>query len=88
MKRLHFIILTAILLLSQWGSIDHVYHEHIAGEVCDFCISAQPLDNAVSSSFQSTPLAKQTQKPVVLAQELTSKSIARYYAARAPPRLI
>ena len=88
MKRLHFIILTAILLLSQWGSIDHVYHEHIAGEVCDYCIAAQPTDNAVSNSFQTIPLVKQIQKTVVLVQELSTKSVTRYYAVRAPPRLI
>lgn len=88
MKRLHYIIFTAILLLSQWGSTDHVYHEHVAGEACDYCINAQPLDNVVSSSYQSAPLIKQTQKPFVLVQESTSKSITRYYAVRAPPRLI
>lgn len=88
MKHLHLIILAVTLLLSQWGSIDHVYHDHKSGEVCDYCLSAQPLDEAVTSSFQSTPLIKQTQRPEVLAQESISKSVTRCYAVRAPPRFI
>ena len=88
MKRLHLIILTVTLLLSQWGMIDHVYHEHVAGEVCDFCISAKSFDHVVTSSFQATTITQQTQEPEVLVQEATSNSSNRYYATRAPPRLI
>lgn len=87
MKRLHYVIFTAILLLSQWGSIDHVYHEHTAGEICDYCIGSQPFDNAVSHSFQSAPFVKQIQQPELLAKGFTSKNITRYYAVRAPPHL-
>lgn len=88
MKHLHLIVLTVSLLLSQWGTIDHVYHEHTAGEVCDFCISAKSFDHAVTSSSQSIALIKQMQRPVILAQVSTSKSVTRYYAVRAPPRFI
>ena len=88
MKRLHLIILSITLLLSQWGTIDHVYHEHTAGEVCDFCISAKSFDHAVTSSSQTTALIKQIQSPDILAQASNSKSVARHYAVRAPPRLI
>lgn len=88
MKHLHLIVLTVTLLLSQWGTIDHVYQEHTAGEVCDFCISAKSLDHAVTSSSQSIALIKQMQRPEILAQASTSKSVTRYYAVRAPPRFI
>lgn len=88
MKRLHLIIFTITLLLSQWGSIDHVYHDHIAGEVCDFCITAKSFDNAVTSSFQATTLTKQTQQVDILLQASISQSVTRYYSVRAPPRLI
>lgn len=88
MKRLHFIILTVTLLLSQWGSIDHAYHAHKSGEVCDYCIGAQSLDHAVISTVQSIAVVKQT--PVQEEQNQTSltKTFTRYYAARAPPRFI
>lgn len=87
MKRFNFVFLSAILLLSQWGSFDHVYHEHVAGEVCDYCISAQPLEHAVTSAVQTVNLTQQTQRLEILTQESASKSVTRYYAVRAPPRL-
>lgn len=88
MNRLHLIILTVTLLLGQWGSIDHVYHDHAASEVCDFCISAKSFDHAVASSFQATTLTKQTQQAETLLQASTSQGVIHYYAVRAPPRLI
>lgn len=88
MKRLHFIILSAFLLFSQWGSIDHVYHVHTAGEVCDYCISAQPLGHAVSDSAKTIVVVKQTFAQPELTQAPISKSFTPGYAARAPPRYI
>ena len=88
MKRLHLIIFTVALLLSQWGTIDHVYTHHTAGEVCDYCVSAKSFDHAVISSFQITHVSKQTQTPAVLAQASIEKIASRYYATRAPPRFI
>lgn len=88
MKRLHLIILTATLLLSQWGTIDHVYHEHTAGEVCDYCVSAKSFDHASLSSSLSTIVIKQTQQAEIQAQASIAKTVSRHYASRAPPRLI
>ena len=88
MKHLHLIVLTVTLLLSQWGTIDHVYHEHIAGDVCDYCVSAKSFDHAATSSFQTTRVIKQTQRAEVLVQASIAKSVSRYYSVRAPPRLI
>ncbi|MCW8900367.1 MAG: hypothetical protein OQK75_06230 [Gammaproteobacteria bacterium] len=88
MKRLHLIILTITLLLSQWGMIDHVYHDHIASDVCEYCVSAKSFDHAATSSVQSTAIIKQFQNPDVLAQASTAKTVSRYYAVRAPPRSI
>ncbi len=85
MKRLHFIILTAFLLLSQWGSIEHLYHAHKAGEVCDYCISAQSLDHAVSSTVQTVIVVKQTFIQPELTQAAITKSFTPNYAVRAPP---
>lgn len=88
MKRLHYIILTITLLLSQWGTIDHVYHDHIAGEVCDYCVSAKSFDHAVTHTSVTAVVSKQTLQPEVLAQASITKSTTRHYAVRAPPRFI
>lgn len=88
MKRFKFIILTLTLLLSQMGTLDHVYSEHKSGEVCDFCISVPSLDNALTNSSQTHVSINTTQQHVILAQALHSTNSLRYYAARAPPRLI
>ena len=88
MKRLHLIILTLTLLLSQWGAIDHVYHEHVAGDVCDYCVSGKSFDHAVISSSLSPLVTKQTQQAEILAQASIAKSVSRNYRVRAPPRLI
>jgi len=88
MKRLPLIVFTLILLLGQWGSLDHAYHEHNSGENCDYCISAKSLDNAINTSLN-----------IVFSQschqcfsEPNHKSITlidlRYYAVRAPPHII
>ena len=88
MKRLYIITLAITLLLSQWGSIDHVYHEHTASEACDYCLSAKSFEDAVEGSSLNIALIKQVQRPEILAQASISRSTNRYYAARAPPRLI
>lgn len=88
MKKLHLIILTLSLLLSQWGAIDHVYHDHTAGEVCDYCVTSKSLDHAVNGSIQVASISNQMQEPEILLQAPVQKSVTRYYAVRAPPRLI
>ncbi|MDH5395317.1 MAG: hypothetical protein OEW97_03515 [Gammaproteobacteria bacterium] len=87
MKRLHFIILAVTLLFSQWGSIDHVYHAHKAGDVCDYCITAQSLDHAVSHAVPTLGVVKQTNIQQALPQFSVTKNVTRHYGARAPPRL-
>ena len=88
MKRLNLIILTVTLLLSQMGMLDHVYSEHDSGEVCDYCLSAPSLDHAITSSVQTDFSNNASQQHNELTQESLSANAIRFYAARAPPRLI
>lgn len=88
MKRLNLIILTVTLLLSQMGSLDHVYTEHDSGEVCDYCLSTPSLDHAITSSVQTDFSNNTSQQHNELAQEILFANAIRFYAARAPPRLI
>ncbi len=88
MNRLHITIFAVILLFSQWGSADHVYHLHDSAEVCDYCLSAHALDHAISSVTQYvfTPSFQQFQ-PELLWMPVSSNDI-HYYSVRAPPRFI
>lgn len=88
MKRLHFIILTVTLLLSQSGTLDHAYSEHQSGEVCDYCLSVPSLDHAITSSVQTDFSNNALQQHNELTQESLPANAIRFYAARAPPCLI
>ena len=88
MKQLYLITLTLFLLLGQWSSLDHVYHDHESDTTCDYCLSTQPLNYAVPS-FN---LPEVSEKDPQLQDKLTKKSIIisniSYYSVRAPPRFI
>ena len=88
MKRLNLIILTVTLLLSQMGTLDHAYSEHQSGEVCDYCLSVPSLDHAITSSVETDFSNKASQQHNELIQESLPANAIRFYAARAPPRLI
>ena len=87
MNRLNFIVLTVTLLFSQLGSLDHAYSEHQVGEVCDYCVSAPPLDNAITSSIAIDFSNNNAQQHNGKFQESFSTKAVRFYATRAPPRL-
>ena len=88
MKRLHFTIITITLLLSQWGVIEHAFHEHVAGEVCEYCLTAKSFDDIVLSSDQAVVPAIQSQISEVLFQAAKSETFSHYYSIRAPPQFI
>ena len=88
MKLLHLIFLTLVLLFAQGSSLDHIYHDHKNGEVCDYCLSAHPLDHAVTTSIQSFLSIKKLQWQAEPAKVFITESNIRYYAVRAPPRFI
>lgn len=88
MKRLYLPVFLVILLLTQLGSLDHDYHIHDSGEVCEYCLSAQGLDHVVTSGVPGvavlSSLYLQPQKTLVV----IFNSVLRRYAARAPPLFI
>lgn len=88
MNRLNFIILAVTLLLSQLGSVEHAYSEHKTGEVCDYCVSAPSLDHAISGSSSFNFSNNTSQQYSELTQTSLATKAIRFYAARAPPRLI
>lgn len=88
MKRLYIISLTLLLLLSQLGAIDHVFHEHSSGEACEYCIGSQPLDHAVSHSFLIHQHSSDTASLICDTPRTVSNVAFHYYRGRAPPRYI
>jgi len=88
MKNLNLLVLAITLLNSQLGTLDHVYSEHHSGEVCDYCISAPSLDNALSHNFKTDFSNNSVQSHDEITRAQLSTSTVRFYAARAPPRLI
>jgi len=88
MKRLHFFILAITLMLSQIGTLDHIYSEHDSGEVCDYCLSAPSHGNALTNAVKTDYSNNATQLHNELAQAAHFVNAPRFYASRAPPRLI
>lgn len=87
MKRFKLLLLTLTLLLSQMGTLDHVYSEQHSGEVCDYCLSVPSLGNALTNSSQTNFSINASQVYAVSVQALHSAPIRHFYIARAPPRL-
>jgi len=88
MKKRILIILTLLVLFGQWANLEHAYHEHSHGEICEYCLSAQPLDHAVVDSANSFTLAKGANTLQTGFKESTPIFNIRYYSSRAPPRSI
>lgn len=85
MKRLYMMALVFVLLLTQWGSLAHDYHIHDTAETCDYCLSAQALDNGVTAKiknvFDFSFFKFQSEQGLVIA----SRKAFYYYSVRAPP---
>jgi len=86
MKRLHFIFFALVLLLSQWGSIDHAFHDQ--DEVCDICLIAHSLDHGLGTSVGPVFLQPTHQFYIEITHVFTAADSVRFYPARAPPGLI
>ena len=84
MRQTLITLLLLVTLLSQWGLIEHGYHSHDPGEVCEVCVSASG-HVAITASAAQLP---ESQGVEFIAPALSSPLTAatpRYYATRAPP---
>ena len=88
MKSLNLIILTIILALGQWASLDHAYHDHQENEVCEYCLSIKPLEHTATGSSYHIPSSSHSQWHFELVTTIDVLGSASYFAARAPPRFI
>lgn len=87
MRQTLITLLALFTLLSQWGLLEHGYHEHEPDEVCEICVSAAghvavlpaapPLPSFEGSDF------------LVPADTPSLSAVAPHgYLARAPPRFL
>jgi len=88
MKRLYLTVLVLVVLLTQWGSLSHDYHIHTEDESCDYCLSAQTFDHAVTPSTLKAHLPKFFQFKAKHTRLIVLNKGFYNYAARAPPRFI
>jgi len=88
MKRRILIILALLVLFGQWANLEHAYHEHTHGEICEYCLSAQPFDHAAVDSANTFTLAAVAHLPETGYIESTPRLNIRYFSSRAPPRSI
>ena len=89
MKKLLIISLALIsLTLGQMGSLEHAFHEHAAGEQCDYCLSAKSLGHGLITSpvipVSRYSISVQTDNPLLT----RGHSSHRHYPTRAPPHFI
>lgn len=89
MRRFLLTALTLVTLLSQWGWLEHAYHDHDAGERCEFCLSsASQHDHAITASSASQlPVIVHNfiAPPLILSQPVLTNGSIRI---RAPPRFL
>jgi cation diffusion facilitator CzcD-associated flavoprotein CzcO len=86
--RRHLITLLAVItLLSQWGWLEHGYHQHDPDEVCEVCVSASGHVGLTPSAPQLPDFAGvDFFTPAATASHLATAP--RFYATRAPPRFL
>jgi hypothetical protein len=85
MKRIHLIVFALVLILGQWSSLEHAYHEHNSNEVCDYCLSIKPLDNAATNSAQAFVSNQISHNQDELTSGFIPSNLIRHFSVRAPP---
>ena len=88
MKRLLLTFFALIIILVQQGSLEHAYHEHAAGEICDYCLNSKSLDHFTVNSAQPVVHTVSLQWKFEYSHSVILTSHTRYFSARAPPRFI
>jgi hypothetical protein len=87
MHRTLITLLAVITLLSQWGWVEHAYHEHHANEVCEVCVSASGHVAVMPTIVQAAVCHHSDFAVPAITATLISET-PRYYATRAPPRFL
>jgi len=87
MRQTLITLLFVITLLSQWGWLEHGYHNHDASEVCELCVSASGHVAVTPSILQLSTIQGSHFSPPAITPSLTATA-PRFYATRAPPTFL
>lgn len=81
------ILLTLFSLLSQWAWIEHAYHGHDSGEICEICLIGQAQTHGAMPAALQLPsaLPERFEQPLLTQQILEQPS--KRQNIRAPPFL-
>lgn len=85
MHRYLITLLAVITLLSQWGWVEHAYHAHDNGEVCEVCLAANALEHTINPSLPLLPSIAVFVVSEPLPQQLLAQYKFHYYSSRASP---
>jgi hypothetical protein len=88
MRQLLLTLLAVITLLSQWGWVEHAYHEHDPGEICAVCLTGNAHDHALTPSLPQLPVVSGYIISAQTSHQMLVQRAARYYPTRAPPRFL
>ena len=88
MKRFLVLTISLFLLLGQWGSLEHMHHDHQSGEACDYCLQLKSTDQLHTSTEQFNLLTSHYQWIDQYASQFVLAQSPNYFAIRAPPRFI
>ena len=78
--------LALLVLLAQWGVIEHNYEDHDHGELCHLCLSAASHDETMASSPSAFPASIDTLFVVHATSYQLPAFRVRRHTIRAPPR--
>lgn len=86
MRKPLIILLTLLSLLSQWAWVEHAYHEHDAGEICEICLlghaqahaavpSTLPLTASYPEHFERPQHSRQAARPAFTRQNIRAPPV-------------
>ncbi len=87
MKRLLILSISLFLLLGQWGSLEHLYHDHHSGEACDYCLQLKSLDQLGTDTAQNSLMTNRYRSFEQSIPQFISLLSSSFFSIRAPPYL-
>ena len=87
MRRYILILLTVLTLFTQWGWLEHAYHDHDVDDSCEFCLFGHAYDQSITPNSLSLPTEPFRYGIAADRQEELPAQTTNHYTIRAPPLL-
>lgn len=88
MRRLLIILLTAFVLLTQWGLAAHAYQDHDEAHVCELCLAQAQHDHVLLPSIPVLSLLGNFEQTSTPSFKTFTPLTLRHYPVRAPPHTL